>query len=206
MNAMINSLFNENIGLVKSIVNKLDYGYVDKGDLLQVGLTGLYEACLNYSEEKKQTFKKYCIIYILSKIKKELRNNKLIVIPKEIISIKKKLNNINLENKSISELSKCLETSKENIILSLSEIDNVISLNKEVNDGFKIEYIKDNNQKDIILEYGIDKLDPLSKKVIILKYYKSYSQKEISKMLNCSQAKVSRIEKDALNNIKKWIS
>ena len=58
MNAMINSLFNENIGLVKSIVNKLDYGYVDKGDLLQVGLTGLYEACLNYNEEKKQTFNK----------------------------------------------------------------------------------------------------------------------------------------------------
>ena len=66
--------------------------------------------------------------------------------------------------------------------------------------------IEDKNKIDYNYRYYIDKLDYLSKEVIILKYYKNYSQSEISKILKCSQSTVSRIEKNALAFIKSKIS
>ena len=41
---MNNDLFLENIEFVKKIVNKINYGYIEKDDLYQAGLIGLYKA------------------------------------------------------------------------------------------------------------------------------------------------------------------
>ena len=47
---MNNDLFDNNINLVNKIVNKMNYGYVDKDDLTQAGLIGLYKATLKYKK------------------------------------------------------------------------------------------------------------------------------------------------------------
>lgn len=201
---MNDSLFDKYVYLVEKIVNKMNYGYVDKDDLFQAGLIGLYKAIEKYNEKKNENnnFISYCSVYIISEIKNELRNNKLIKLNKKIIKIKKYLKeNSNL---SFNQISKNLNISIELIYLATIYKDDVVSLNQIINDEELVNNVIDynvslnNDYIDII-----NHLDEFSRLIITLKYYKNYSQEEIAKILNCSQAKISRIENKALEKMRK---
>ena len=201
---MNDSLFDKYVYLVEKIVNKMNYGYVDKDDLFQAGLIGLYKAIEKYNEKKNENnnFISYCSVYIISEIKNELRNNKLIKLNKKIIKIKKYLrDNSNL---SFNQISKNLNISIELIYLATIYKDDVVSLNQIINDEELVNNVIDcsvsfnNHYIDII-----NHLDEFSRLIITLKYYKNYSQEEIAKILNCSQAKISRIENKALEKMRK---
>ena len=201
---MNDSLFDKYVYLVEKIVNKMNYGYVDKDDLFQAGLIGLYKAIEKYNEKNNENnnFISYCSVYIISEIKNELRNNKLIKLNKKIIKIKKYLkDNSNL---SFNQISKNLNISIELIYLATIYKDDVVSLNQIINDEELVNNVIDysvsfnNDYIDII-----NHLDEFSRLIITLKYYKNYSQEEIAKILNCSQAKISRIENKALEKMRK---
>ena len=201
---MNDSLFDKYVYLVEKIVNKMNYGYVDKDDLFQAGLIGLYKAIEKYNEKKNENnnFISYCSVYIISEIKNELRNNKLIKLNKKIIKIKKYLrDNSNL---SFNQISKNLNISIELIYLATIYKDDVVSLNQIINDEELVNNVIDysvsfnNDYIDII-----NHLDEFSRLIITLKYYKNYSQEEIAKILNCSQAKISRNENKALEQMRK---
>lgn len=196
---MNNDLFDNNINLVNKIVNKMNYGYVDKDDLTQAGLIGLYKATLKYNKEINNNFISFASIYIISEIKDELRNNKLIKLNKNIIKIKKYL--YEHENLSLSQVANNLNVSIDSVNLALIYKKDIVSLNEVIDEEELIDNIEDKYEKYNYLP-EILKLESLSKKILILKYYKNYSQSEISKLLNCSQSKVSRIEAKALKTIK----
>ena len=86
-------------------------------------------------------------------------------------------------------------------MLALSYQEKIISLNQGPDDLELIDTISDKKPKiddDLIFH-----LDRLSQEIILLRYYKGYTQSEIAKMLNLTQTKVSRLEKLALSKIKK---
>lgn len=201
MNNCYSSLFDENIGLVYSIVNKMNYGYVDKEDLIQSGLNGLYKATLKY--DGKNSFQAFASIYIINAIKQEMRENKLIILSKSIIKIKKEINKD--ENKTIKEIADKLNVTEDMVLTALNYKSNIESLNKTIEEYELIETISDSNNSNDIIKYAVNKLESKLQEIIILKYYKAYSQKEVAKILNCSQAKVSRLENIALKTIKKII-
>ena len=62
---MNNDLFLNNISYVKKIVSKFDYGYIEKDDLYQAGLIGLYKAVQNYDNKKNTNFLSYASLYIM---------------------------------------------------------------------------------------------------------------------------------------------
>lgn len=200
---MNDDLFLNNVDFVKKIVKKMDYGYVDKDDLYQAGLIGLYKSTLKYNVNLNDDFLSFASIYIINEIKNELRNNKLIKLNKKIIKIKKYLKDNNANNNSIDEIANIFNVSKEIIILSYNYMNDIGSLNDLQENEELINLISDNNCNDSLYQYYIEKLDYLSKEIIILKYYKNYTQAEIAKILNCSQSTVSRIEKNALSIIRK---
>lgn len=202
MNYTINSLFDNNVGLVYYIVNKMNYGYVEKDDLIQAGLNGLYLATLKY--DGKNNFKAFASIYIINAIKKELRENKLIILSKDVIRIKKEINKD--ESKTIKEIANNLKVTEEAVIIALNYKENIESLNKQVKEHELIDLIPDNNTNNDLIKYAINKLESRLQEIIILKYYKAYSQKRIARILNCSQSKVSRLESIALKTLKKMIS
>ena len=55
--------------LVYKIVNRMNYGYVDKEDLIQAGFLGLVKALQKYDDNKSESFISYASIYIISSIK-----------------------------------------------------------------------------------------------------------------------------------------
>jgi len=196
---MNNNLFERNISLVDKIVKKMNYGYMDKEDLHQAGLIGLYKATLKYDRDRNNNFVAFASIYIISEIKQELRNNKLIKLNKNIIKIKKYINDH--DEMSLSQIANNLNVSLDSVNLAMIYRNDIVSLNESVNDEELIDNIEDKNYNYNYLP-EIQNLDYISRNVILLKYYKNYSQYEISKILKCSQAKVSRIEAKALQKIK----
>ena len=189
-------LFDDYIGLVRKIVNKMDYGYIDKDDLFQAGLIGLYKASLKYDESINKNYISFSSVYIVNEIKNELRNNKLIKLNKKIIKIKKYLKNN--ENLTFAQVAKNLNETHETVYLSSvygNDIKRLDDMNNEIEDSTHNIY-----HKDILTQISL--LEKKEKEVLILRYYKNYSQSEVAKILKCSQSKISRIEKSALNIIK----
>lgn len=201
---MENELFNSHVNLVYKIAHRMNYGYLDVEDLIQVGLMALYEASLKYDPSYNTKFSTYASIYIIGSIKKELRKNKPISLNKEIIRLIKQIKKLN-DNLSVEELASKLNTSKENIILAINYQNDFVSLNNVTVTDELIELIPDSsyesiNNEDLLLL--LQQLDPLSKKIIYLKYYCNYTQSEIAKILDTTQSTISRLEKKALEKMK----
>lgn len=196
-------LFLDNIDLVKKIVNKMNYGFVSKDDLMQAGLMGLHQASIKYNPSLNVKFNTYASYYIIGEIKKELRENKLIKVNKEIYRIIKLIKQN--EDLSIDELVKKLAISRENILLAYTYIPKITSLNQENPDNQleMLEVIGDRVDKKTELYDALDSLEPTEQEIIKLRYFNNYSQGEISKLFNRNQSNISRMEKKALQKMRK---
>ena len=195
--------FYNNINLVRSIVNKMNFGYLDKDDLLQAGLMGLYQATKRFNESLGVNFSTFATHYIIGEIKQEIRNNQAIKLSrkiKQIISVLK-----DSESLSIEELSEKIGATKANILLALTYKERVISLNKEEENGELIDTIAATiDERDVDLDEAKSVLKDNMYKIIYEKYYLGSTQNEISKKLKISQSNISRMEKKALVLLKKY--
>lgn len=199
-------LFYDNIEIVNKIVNRMHYNFVEKDDLVQAGLIGLNMASKKYDSNIGASFASFATFYIIGEIKKEMRNNSFIHLSKEMFKIIKVLNKN--DDKSIDEIAKELNTSKENVILALNYKEKVISLNKENDDNELLDFVSssdsDNNDKKQVTLRDIKKcLDGELYNIIYSRYFLKMTQYELACSLNKSQSKISRLEKKALKKLKK---
>ena len=117
-----------------------------------------------------------------------------------------------VEEINISELSKILEVSKEEIaaaIESTNSVDSIYSNEKSSDDQrMLIEKISSNKDDystlldNIILKEIIDNLEERERKIILLRFYKEQTQSQVGKILGITQVQVSRIEKKVLEKMK----
>ncbi|XMB66548.1 sigma-70 family RNA polymerase sigma factor [Mycoplasmatota bacterium zrk1] len=177
----INNYFNDNIGLVRAIVKKMDFGLVDKDDLFQAGCFGLFKALKKY-DERYGKLSSYAVPFIVGEIKTEIRNSKLIKLPD---TIRKIIKNIDLK-KSVSENALLLNESKENVLIAIQNMD-IKNLNE----------IKEEN-----INFPLDDLEYIERKIIVMKFIYNYEQHEIASRLSLSQSTVSRILKKSLNSLR----
>ncbi|HEY8444676.1 MAG TPA: sigma-70 family RNA polymerase sigma factor [Bacilli bacterium] len=194
-----NELFYRYVDLVFKIVKRMNNQYYDRDDLVQAGLMGLHQAAKNYDPSKNASFPTYATYYIVGEIKKEMRNNRMIKLSKDMYKIIKAIKSCD-ENLSISALSEHLKISKEKILLALNYQDQIISLNQKYEDMELLGLVADNNPRfDFDILHDLDKK---SQEIIMLKYYKGYTQAEIAKKLKLSQSKISRLENLALTKLR----
>lgn len=183
--------------LIYKIAHRMDYGYIDKEDLIQAGFIGLMQAFNRFNKEKSNNFISYASVYIINAMKEELRNNKLIVLNKEIISLIRQIKSN--EELSFDDLSQKLNVSKDKIYLAFLYKDKIQSLDQV--DGSMIDNIQSNISYNEITD-KISLLKDDDRKLIYYKYFYNYNQSEIAKRFNVSQSTVSRLEKKALHNLK----
>lgn len=204
-NRLNENLFNQYLPLVYKLVERVNYGYIEKEDMIQAGLMGLYQATIKYDPTVSNNFMSFASIYIISEIKKELRENKLIVMNKEMIRIIKGMKNLE-DTCSLEEMAVKLNTTKENILLALDYKMSPISLNTTKDDLELINLVEAPQEKtNYWIVEALEKLDENKKKVINYKYFLGYTQSEISKRFNKSQSFVSRLEKKALQDLRTFI-
>ena len=129
------------------------------------------------------------------------------------MQIKEKLINENNREPTVEEIAKVMKVPKETVVLALEAIVEPVSLYEPVfSDGDDTIYVMDmlssNNSdsnwlEEISFKESIKNLSKRAKKILDLRFLKGKTQMEVAKEIGISQAQVSRIEKGALNQIKK---
>ena len=216
-------LVNGNLKLVLSLLRKFNNRTDNMDDLFQIGCIGLIKAIDNFDLSHNVRFSTYAVPMILGEVKRYLRDNNSLRISRSIkdtaykaIKVKDELTTINGVEPSIYEVAKVLGVSEIDVILALDSLKEPISMFEPIyNDGGDTIYLSDQleDKKDninswdikIYLKEAIKKLKEKERKILIDRYLIGKTQVEISDEIGISQAQVSRLEKDAISNIKKLI-
>lgn len=212
--------------IVKIVVGRLYTKFnsnVEYEDLISYGVVGLIDAIEKFDISKNIKFKTYASIRIRGSIIDQIREidwvprsvrQKAKIVERAIQSLEQELNRYPTE----LELAEKLEIEKGKLITILNEISsfNIISLEEKIEKGVTSDIPKDekNLPEDLFLENElkevlrktIEKLPEKEKMIITLYYYEELTYKEIGKILNISESRVSQIHSKAISYLKSHIN
>ena len=217
-----NDLINGNLKLVLSIIKKFSSRVDNLDDLFQVGCVGLVKAIDNFDISYDVKLSTYACPLILGEIKRYLRDNSSLRIARSIkdiayktLKLKEQLIDSSGKEPTNEEIAKILNVTEFEISQALESLREPVSMYEPIyNDGGDTIYLFDQlsdkkDDIDIDLKLALDKaiknLKDREKQIINERFILGKTQMEIAEELGISQAQISRIEKTALNNIKKRI-
>ena len=190
-------------------------------DLFQVGCVGLMKAIDNFDITLNVQFSTYAGPMIIGEISRYLRDNNPIRVSRSVrdlaykaLQIKEKILKETQKEPTVEEIAKELKVEKEEIAFSLDAIQDPVSLQEPVyNDGadsiYVIDQISDTKGTDehwaenITIAEIMKKLNERERMIISKRFFDGRTQMEVAAEIGISQAQVSRLEKSAINHIKK---
>ena len=212
-----------NFRLVLSILKKFTNRCENMDDLFQVGCIGLCKAVDNFDLSYNVRFSTYAVPMIIGEVRRYLRDDNMIRVSRSmkdlafrVLRTKESYMVEHGKSPSIEEISKAIGESEIDIMCALEATRGTVSIFEPIyNDGGETIYLFDqienpnetssNWNTKIILENAINKLKTKEQFILMQRYLIGKTQMEISDELGISQAQVSRIEKNALCNVKKLI-
>ncbi len=215
-------LVNGNLRLVLSVIQRFTQRGENLDDLFQVGCIGLIKSIDNFDISQNVRFSTYAVPMIIGEIRRYLRDNNAIRISRSLrdtaykaMQAKEQLtNNMNREP-TIEEIAAQLSLPKEDVVLALESIVDPVSLYEPIySDGGDTIYVMDQIGDgsddrswldEIALKEAIRNLSDREKRILNLRFFKGMTQIEVSAEIGISQAQVSRLEKGALERIKKQL-
>lgn len=214
-------LINGNLKLVLSIVQRFSTKTDNLDDLFQIGCVGLIKAIDNFDLSFNVKFSTYSVPMILGEVKRFLRDNSQLRVSRGIKDIAYKAIKIKDEARkngidiTDEEIAKKLDVSLFDLVNALSSLKDPVSMFEPIySDGgdtiYLYDQLEDNKSKqDLDMKLAINnafkKLKSREQGVILDRFILGKTQTEISNELGISQAQVSRIEKIALDKMKKTI-
>ena len=217
-----NIFINGNLRLVLSVIQRFLGRAESADDLFQVGCVGLIKAIDNFDLSQNVQFSTYAVPMIIGEVRRYLRDNNAIRVSRSIrdlaykvIQYKEKYTKEHGKEPTIEEIAKDLETTKEDIAFSLDAIQDPLSLQEPIyNDGtdniYIMDQVKDVKNSDeswaenLTIIQAMKKLNNKEKEIIIRRFFDGRTQMEVASEIGISQAQVSRLEKNAINHIRKW--
>ena len=217
-----NELVNGNLKLVLSILKKFTNKVDNLDDLFQVGCLGLVKAIDNFDTSFDVKLSTYACPMILGEIKRYLRDNSSLRVSRRVkdiayktLKLKEELMTNDGKEPTNKEISEILGVSEYEVVNALDSLREPVSMYEPIyNDGGDTIYLFDqlSEKKDeysldikIALEKALRTLKPREQYVLDERFVIGRTQMEIASELGISQAQISRIEKNAINNIKKLI-
>lgn len=212
-----------NLRLVLSVIKKFANRGENIDDIFQVGVIGLIKAINNFDVTQGVKLSTYAVPMIIGEIRRYLRDYNSIRVSRSLRDIaykalqaKEFLINKNCKEPSIEEVAKYIGIEKEEVVFALDAIQEPVSLFEPVyNDGadaiFVMDQVKDEKNSEInwveniSLNEAMKKLNEREKYIIDLRFFQGKTQIEVAKEINISQAQVSRLEKSALKNMRKYM-
>ena len=210
-----------NLRLVLSLVKKFNHRCNNVDDIFQVGVVGLIKAIDNFDLSQNVQFSTYAVPMIAGEIKRYLRDSSAMRISRSIRDTsyriaKEKESYVAKYNEepTIKYLAKTLDLSEEDIILAMESTTEPMSIYDSVyNDGGDAIYVLDQlkNEKNemenitetLSLLQALEKLSDKEKEIITKRFFDNKTQLEIADEIGVSQAQISRIEKAALERMKR---
>ena len=214
-------LIEGNLRLVLSVIQKFSNRGENADDLFQVGCVGLIKAIDNFDISQPVRFSTYGVPMIVGEIRRYLRDNSAIRVSRSmrdtayrVLQMRDKLIGENQREPSVEQIAKALEIPREEVVFAMDAITDPVSLYEPVySDGGDalcvMDQVRDKKNTDenwvdhIALKEALRRLDDRERRILALRFYEGKTQMEVSAEVGISQAQVSRLEKGAIETIRK---
>lgn len=211
-----------NLRLVLSIIQRFTGRRENIDDLFQVGCIGLMKAIDHFNTELDVKFSTYAVPMIIGEVRRYLRDNNAIRVSRSVrdlayraLQVKDTLTKKGGKEPTLEEIAKELQEEKRAVARALEAIVEPVSLYESVyNDGddsvYVIDQLKDEEHsdeawiEDIALRDALGKLGKRERHIIEMRFYRGRTQMEIAEEIGISQAQVSRLEKAAIDKIRRF--
>lgn len=212
-----------NLRLVLSVIQKFASRGENMDDLFQVGCIGLMKAVDNFDVDLGVKFSTYGVPMIVGEIRRYLRDNSAIRVSRSVrdtayrvMQAREQLMNEKGRDPTAEELAARLGISRQEVVYAMDAIADPVSLYEPLyTDGEEsicvMDQVGDEKNSDeswlqqIALSDAIAGLEPREKRILALRYLSGRTQMEVAGEIGISQAQVSRLEKGAINRIKRMI-
>ncbi len=208
-----------NMRLVLSLVKRFWAKNANADDVFQAGCIGLLKAIDNFNVDLGVRFSTYAVPMILGEIKRFLRDGNSLRVSRSIrdtaYKILKTRERLEEEHKeaTIAKIAEAMQVREREVVYALDAISDPVSLyepvcNKSGDALLLMDQISDEKNNDEVwtehaaLAEAMDKLGERERKILFLRYFEGKTQTEISDEVGISQAQVSRLEKNAINEIR----
>ena len=209
-----------NLRLVLSVIQRFGNRGESPDDLFQVGCIGLMKAIDHFDVNQGVQFSTYGVPMIIGEVRRFLRDNNSVRVSRSLrdtaykaIQCKERLTTEHGKEPTVEEIAQSLEIRREDVVLALEAIVEPVSLYEPVfSDGGDTIYIMyqvgdrtDDGDwlEEIAVKQAIHNLSDREKRILSLRFLDGKTQMEVAGEIGISQAQVSRLEKGALNKIKK---
>ena len=210
-----------NLRLVLSVIQRFANRGENADDLFQVGCIGLIKAIDNFNTDLDVRFSTYGVPMIVGEIRRYLRDNSTMRVSRamrdtayKVLQAKEAYMAEHQREPTVDEIARMLELKREEVVFALDAIVDPVSLYEPVysDSGDTIcvmDQVRDSKNTDenwleqIALREAIAKLSDREKRILSLRFFQGKTQMEVSTEVGISQAQVSRLEKNALRQIKK---
>lgn len=210
-----------NMRLVLSIVQRFKEGRDNSDDLFQVGCVGLLKAIENFDLSVGVMFSTYAVPMIIGEIKRFMRDSTSIKVSRNLRDIaykaldaREKLLQEGKEG-AIFEIANELDIPERDIVEALDAVSEPVSIYSSVcgegDDSLQLlEQLYDKNSTEeswtekFSLRDSLQKISERERTILNLRYFMGKTQTEISESVGISQAQVSRLEKSAIEKLKKY--
>ena len=212
-----------NLRLVLSVIQRFGNRGENPDDLLQVGCIGLITALDNFDMSHGVKFSTYAVPMIIGEVRRYLRDNNAIRVSRSLrdlaykaLQARENLARQLQREPTMAEIAKEMDVEQEEVVLALESIQEPISLYEPVfhDDGdaiYVMDQVSDTKNTDekwienIALSEAMKKLTPRERKILNMRFFEGKTQMEVAEEISISQAQVSRLEKNALKYMRKYV-
>ncbi len=218
------ALISGNLRLVLSVVQKFAGRGESMDDLFQVGVIGLIKAVDCFDLNQNVQFSTYGVPMIAGELRRFLRDHSAVRVSRsmrdtayKVLQAKEKLLAETGREPDIESIARFLELPRQEVVFALEAICDPVSLYEPVysdagESATVMDQIGDPRSSDehwleqIALEEAMHRLGRREKRILALRFYDGRTQMEVAREVGISQAQVSRLEKNAIQQIKKNIT
>ncbi len=210
-----------NLRLVLSIIQRFSNRRENLDDLFQVGCIGLIKAIDHFNTDLGVKFSTYAVPMIIGEVRRYLRDNNAIRVSRSLrdlayraLQAREALTRQTGREPSVDAIADAIGEPRESVAAAMDAIVEPVSLYDSVyNDGedsvYVIDQLRDTGDTDenwiesITLKEAMKTLSERERKIINMRFYRGKTQMEIAEEIGISQAQVSRLEKGAIERIRR---
>ena len=216
-------LIGGNLRLVLSVIQKFANRGENLDDLFQVGCIGLIKAIDNFDTSQGVRFSTYGVPMIAGEIRRYLRDNSSVRVSRSMrdlaykaLQAREKLTAESGRTPTVDEIAKAVGAKRSDVVFALDAIADPVSLSEpayqDSEDSVPVmEQLRDTRDTPESWLERLARTDASAalgereKRILALRYYQGKTQTEVAREIHISQAQVSRLEKNALDSIKRSV-
>ncbi len=212
-------LIEENSPLIKSVVKRFLNKGIEYDDLYQLGSLGFLKAINNFDASFNVKFSTYAVPMIAGEIKRYMRDTGVMKVSRSVKTLSFKINKFVDEystkydkSPAVEEIAKALNVDVHDVVYAMESSKQILSLDVDVSDGdgkkqlleekVANEDSPDSYLDNMVLYKAIGTLSEREKKIIILRYFRDKTQKEVATVMGVSQVQISRLENKIIEKIR----